>query len=88
MSSFGNIVRKEIKELLTPATIIPIIIIALLFGVLGSSIEGIQEELKEKPVIGYINEDNGTFSSIFTSHLDNNSKVVFNSTDINDKEEG
>lgn len=88
MSSFGNIVRKEIKELLTPATIIPIIIIALLFGILGSSIEGIQEELKEEPVIGYINEDNGTFSLIFTSHLDNNSKVVYNSTNIHDKDDG
>jgi ABC-2 type transport system permease protein len=88
MSSFGNIVKKEMKELLTPATIIPIIIIALLFGTLGSSIEGIQEEFSEDPVIGYINEDSGMFSSIFTSYLANNSKVVFNSTTIDDKEDG
>ena len=67
MSSFGNIVKKEIKELLTPATIIPIFVIALLFTTLGSSIQGIQEELEEKPIIGYIDEDNGTFSYIFTS---------------------
>jgi ABC-2 type transport system permease protein len=88
MSSFGNIVKKEVKELLTPATIIPIIIIALLFGTLGSSIEGIQEELSEDPVIGYINEDSGMFSSIFTSYLNNNSKVVFNSTTIENKDDG
>ena len=88
MSSFGNIVKKEVKELLTPATIIPIVIIALLFGTLGSSIEGIQEELSEDPVIGYINEDSGIFSFIFTSYLNNNSKVVFNSTTIENKDDG
>ncbi len=88
MSSFGNIIRKEMRELLTPATIIPIVIIALLFGILGSSIEGIQEGLEEDPVLGYINDDSGTFSSIFTSHINNKSKVVFNSTNILDKDDG
>ena len=50
--------------------------------------EGIQEEFLETPIIGYINEDNSSFSNIFTSYLENNSEVVFNSTDINDKEDG
>lgn len=88
MSSFGNIVKKEMKELLTPATIIPIFVIALIFGSIGTSMEGIQEEFQEKPIIGYINEDNSSFSYIFTSYLENYSEVVFNSTDINDKEDG
>jgi ABC-2 type transport system permease protein len=88
MSSFGNIVKKEVKELLTPATIIPIFLIAILFGLIGSSMEGIQEEFEETPIVGYINEDNSSFSKIFTTYLENNSEVVFNSTDINDKEYG
>jgi len=88
MSSFGNIVKKEIKELLTPATIIPIFVIAIIFGSIGTSMEGIQEEFEEIPTVGYINEDNSSFSNIFTSYLENNSEVVFNSTDVNDKEEG
>jgi len=49
MSSFGNIIKKEIKELLTPAAIIPVIIIAFIFGSIGSSMEGIQESFYEKP---------------------------------------
>jgi ABC-2 type transport system permease protein len=88
MSSFGNIVKKEIKELLTPATIIPIFVIAILFGSIGSSMEGIQEEFEEAPIIGYINEDNDNISNILTSFFENNSEVIFYSTDINDKEEG
>jgi len=88
MSALGNIIKKEIKELLTPATILPIVVIALIFGSIGSSMEGFQEELHEKPVLGFINEDNSILSTIVTSILDNESEVVFNSSDIEDKQYG
>lgn len=87
MSALANIIKKEIKELLTPGTIIPIIMIALIFGSIGSSMEGIQEEFGEPPVLGYINEDTQNLSHIVTSYLENNSNIVFNSTDIADKKE-
>jgi len=88
MSALANIIKKEIKELLTPGTIIPIIMIALIFGSIGSSMEGIQEEFGEPPVLGYINEDTQNLSRIVTSYLENNSNIVFNSTDIADKKDG
>jgi len=88
MSALGNIIKKEIKELLTPATILPIVVIAIIFGSIGSSIEGIQEGFDEKPVLGIINEDNSTLSAIVTSILENESEVIFNSSDISDKQYG
>jgi len=88
MSALGNIIKKELKELLTPATILPIVVIALIFGSIGSSIEGIQEGFDEKPVLGIINEDNSTLSTIVTSILENESEVIFNSSDIADKQYG
>jgi len=88
MSGLGNIVKKEIKELLTPATFVPIILIALIFGTMGNSIQGIQEQALEKPVIGIINADNGTFATITSSILYKNSKAIFNSTSIDDKQIG
>jgi len=88
MSALGNIIKKELKELLTPATILPIVVIALIFGSIGSSMEGIQEELDEKPVLGFINEDNNTLSTIVTSVLENESEIIFNSSDIADKQYG
>ncbi|PNX46738.1 MAG: hypothetical protein BV457_07090, partial [Thermoplasmata archaeon M9B1D] len=63
MSALGNIIKKEIKELLTPATILPIVILALIYGTMGSSIAGIQEQSQEPPIIGVIDEDNSTFST-------------------------
>jgi len=86
MSALGNIIKKELKELLTISTILPIIIIAVLFSSIGSSMEGFQEVLSEEPIVGYINEDTGFLSIIATSYLDNTSDVVFNSSDIADKQ--
>jgi len=86
MSALANIIKKELRELLTPATFLPIILVALIFGLMGNSIQGIQEEAKEPPIIGVINEDNSSLSNIINNILHNNSKVVFNSTSIDDKQ--
>jgi len=88
MSPLGNIIKKELQELLTISAILPIIIIAILFGSIGSSMEGIQEEFGEPPVLGYINEDGGNLSFVATSYLEKSSEVVFNSTNITDKQKG
>jgi ABC-2 type transport system permease protein len=88
MNALVNIIKKELKELLTPATILPIVVIAIIFGSIGSSMEGIQEELDEKPVLGLINEDNSNLSKIVTSILENESEIIFNSSDIADKKYG
>jgi len=88
MRPLANIIRKELKELITPATILPIVFIAIIFGSIGTSMEGIQESFNEKPVIGFINEDNSNLSAIVASVLYNYSEVIFNSSDISDKTVG
>ena len=88
MSSLVNIIKKEIKEILTPATIAPIIFMAILFGSLGNAIGGIEEELQEQPVLGLINEDDGMFSTIAQNIIENRSELVFTSDTIADKEIG
>jgi len=46
MSHLLNIIGKEVKELLTPATFVPIIVMALVFGSMGNMIGGATEEAK------------------------------------------
>ena len=88
MSALGNIIRKELKELLTPATFLPIIFVALLFSLMGSGFQGVTESINEPPIIGIINEDNGLLSNVATGVLYNNSKVVFNSSTLQEKQTG
>lgn len=88
MSGLGNIIRKEIRELLTPATFVPIILIALIFGTMGNSMQGIQQQATTPPIIGVITEDNGTLGTIASTILHDQAKVVFNSTSSNDTQFG
>jgi ABC-2 type transport system permease protein len=88
MSALGNIIKKEARELMTLATFIPIILIAIMFGSLGNAIGSIEEEMEERPVIGFIDADNSNLSFIATSILENNAYVVFNTKEIFDKEKG
>ena len=85
MSALGNILKKEIKDLLTPSTILPIVILTIIFSSLGNTIGVIEEEIGEKPVIGLINQQNATFSYVASEILHKYANVVYNSTDISDK---
>jgi len=87
MSDFTNMVKKELRELLTLGTILPMIILAIVFAGIGGAIGGIEEEITEEPVIGIINEDGGSLSSIATAILDERAEVVYNATDEADVQE-
>lgn len=86
MSSLTNIIGKEIKELMTPATFLPIIVMAIIFGSMGNTVGGIEEELGEPPIIGIIDVDDGKFSDLAVDVFEQNAKVVFNSSNPLDKQ--
>ncbi len=88
MSGLTNILKKEIRELLTIQTFLPIILIALIFGSMGNSIQGITEQAKTPPIIGLINEDTGSLGNITASVLHSAAKVVYNGTTDADKPAG
>jgi len=77
----GNIVKKEFKELFTLATLIPIIVIAIVFASVGQSIGSIGERLEEKPVVGIVDMDDGDFSDIAMSVLTEKAEVIYDGSD-------
>jgi len=77
----GNIIKKEFKELFVISTILPIIVIAIVFGLVGQSIGNIGEKMAEKPVIGIVDMDGGNLSSIAVSILTENARVVYDGRD-------
>ncbi|HXZ24529.1 MAG TPA: ABC transporter permease [Methanomassiliicoccales archaeon] len=82
MSSLGNIIRKEVKELLTPSALIPIIIMALVFGSIGSMVGGSTQKLSEKPTIGVIDLDHSPLSQFVYTQYDHASKIIYNQSDV------
>lgn len=83
MSSLTNIVRKEFRELLTKSTIIPVILMALMFGYLGSMMGGIEEDVTAPPVIGLVDMDDGLMSDIAFDTLNESAVIVYEGTDLN-----
>jgi len=81
----GNIIKKEFKELFTLSTLLPIVVIAIVFGFVGQSIGNIGERIEEKPVIGLVDMDDGDFSDIAMSVLIEKAEVIY---DGGDAEEG
>ena len=78
----GNIIKKEFKELFVLSTIIPIVVIAIVYGSVGNMIGNIGETMKEKPIMGIVDMDNGTFSDIAMSVLTENAKVIYEGSDV------
>ena len=77
----GNIVKKEFKELFVLSTILPIVVIAMVYGSVGNMIGNVGETIKAKPVIGIVDMDDGNFSDIAMPVLTKNAKVVYNGSD-------
>ena len=59
MNHLWNLIRKELKELLTPASVISILVVALIFGSMGGLLGSETEKASELPVIGVYNSDAG-----------------------------
>lgn len=84
MSGLGRIFWKEVRELLTPATLVPIIIMAIVFAMLGSAFGGIEDEMEEKAQIGLINDDPGAIGDFARASLNASTTIVYNGTDLDE----
>jgi len=82
MSDLSKIIRKEVKELLTPATLIPVIIIAVIFGSLGGVIGGVEESMGEPQKIALVIEDNGELGQVAFAVLNASAEIVYNGDDV------
>ncbi len=82
MSALTNIVRKELKELLTPSVILPVVIMALVFGGIGSAIGNIQETAQAKPTIGLVPMDTGVLANVSLRVLTAGATIAYNGTSV------
>jgi ABC-2 type transport system permease protein len=79
-----NIVRKELREMFTRSTILPVVILAILFGAMGNMLSGVEEEATSEPIIGLVTEDDGVLASVAFDTIFDRSRVVYNGTDVED----
>lgn len=62
MNHLTNIIRKELKELLTPGAVASVLVMVVLFSVLGGLIGGEVDKASTLPRIGIVGSENGTLT--------------------------
>lgn len=72
-----NIIKKEIRELLTPASIASMVVVALIFALVGQMVGSPMNEVTEKPSIGVVSQDEGLFSQTAISVINENAEVLY-----------
>jgi len=84
VNSTMNILRKELREMLTKSTILPVIFLAILFGAMGGMIGGVEEQAAQPPTVGLINDDGGDMSLLAVETVSKYAEVVYNGSDVED----
>ncbi len=84
MNSTLNILRKELREMLTKSTILPVVFLAALFGGMGGMIGGVEEQAARPPIVGLINDDGGDLGLLAVETVSEYADVVYNGTDVDD----
>ena len=70
MNHLWNLIRKELKELLTPASVISILVVALIFGSMGGLLGSETEKLSGPPTIGVLSGDTGAHYDEAKGYID------------------
>ena len=61
MSHMTSIIRKEVRELLTPGSVISVLVMVVLFAGLGGLIGGEVDSAAELPTFGFVVEEDGDY---------------------------
>ncbi len=80
MRDFLRLTLKEVRELVRPKYLLPILMTPLLFVAMGAGFGGVQDQLDDKPVVGVINEDNDTYGKIVAETYEQGANVTYSAT--------
>ncbi len=82
-----NIIKKELRELVTKATILSMVMLALIFFFVGQVIGGATEEASRPPVIAVVDLDSSAISAAMTGSLELNAEIAYSGTDKTEAQE-
>ncbi len=77
-----NIIKKELKELITKSTIISILMVAVIFLFIGQIMGQAQEKAAETPVIAVVDLDDSSASVTMVGSLQKYARIIYSGNDI------
>lgn len=86
MRQFLRLTWKEIRELLRPRYILPILLVPILFVALGQGFGGIDEATSGQPSVGVVVNDTGEYAAIVNETYSQGAEVVYHGTNVSPAE--
>ena len=77
MRTFGRLVWKEMRELLRPQYILPILFVPVIFIALGQGFGGLDEAASEPPEVGIVNNDDDRYGAMVEATYNQSGEVVY-----------
>jgi ABC-2 type transport system permease protein len=77
----GNLIRKEIKEMLTKSIIISMVAMAAIFAFIGQTLSTSTQGAAAKAILAVENRDTGAYAATLVGALESGAKVVYNGAD-------
>ena len=88
MRDFYNLVRKEMKELITRQFILTLVVTVVIYGMLGRFVGGIMEEQETKPImVSILDLDQTSISRDFIDRMNERGEVEIEVVDERSREE-
>ncbi|MEN3008956.1 ABC transporter permease [Pseudothermotoga sp.] len=79
---FWNLLKKELREILTVSSLISIVAVSAIYAFIGKGIGNVTEEALKKPVVAVVNMDKGNFGGALEDAIDKFAQVVYKGSNV------
>ncbi|MGJ8453897.1 ABC transporter permease [Pseudothermotoga sp. U03pept] len=79
---FWNLLKKELKEVLTVSSVVTVVVISFVYAFIGKSVGNIEKEVLKKPSVAIVNLDEGDFGKAVEQGVVNFANVFYNGNDL------
>uniref|UniRef100_A0A832I5D9 ABC transporter permease n=1 Tax=Pseudothermotoga hypogea TaxID=57487 RepID=A0A832I5D9_9THEM len=81
---FWNLLKKELREVLTVSSVISIVAMALIYAMIGKSVGSIAEEVSKKQIVAVVNLDKGEFSKAIEDAVESYATVIYKGDNVDE----
>lgn len=79
---FWNLLKKELREVLTVSSFIVVIVISFVYAFIGKTVGNIETEALKKPMVAVVNFDKENLGTIFEQSIANFAQVIYSGQNL------
>ncbi|MBC7117040.1 MAG: ABC transporter permease [Pseudothermotoga sp.] len=81
---FWNLLKKELREVLTISSLISIVAMAFIYAMIGKSVGSVTEEVSKKPIVAVVNLDSGELARAIEDAVDSYATVIYKGVNVDE----